>query len=333
MSDAVAELAEELERPLSLIAESDLNDARMVTPTAEGGMGMTAQWADDVHHAVHALLTGERHGYYVDFGSTEQVAHALTSVFVHDGTWSTFRDTVWGAPVPDAVDGHRFVVFASDHDQVGNRALGDRPSASLDPGGLAAAAALVLCSPYTPMLFMGEEWGAGTPWQYFSDHAEPELAESIRAGRTAEFGGHGWTDLYGGPITVPDPQDPATVAASRLDWSERDDPDHARLLRWYRDLIVLRRTEADLVDGDRGRASVRHQDGRWLVLHRGEVRVAVNLSVDPVQVPLDISPDRSIVVLAAWEPVTLTHDGLELPGRCVAVVRPAPAPSRPEEPR
>ena len=125
------------------------------------------------------------------------------------------------------LDGHRFVVFASDHDQVGNRALGDRPSARLDAGGLAIAAALVLCSPYTPMLFMGEEWGAGTPWLYFTDHEEPELAAAVSRGRTEEFAGHGWADLYGGPVDVPDPQDESTVAASRLDWAEpaRPGPD------------------------------------------------------------------------------------------------------------
>ena len=324
LSDAVAALAERVGRPLSLVAESDLNDARMVIPTAEGGLGMTAQWADDVHHAIHARLTGERHGYYVDFGSTDTLAAALRNVFVHDGGFSTFRGRPWGRPVPDDVDGHRFVVFASDHDQVGNRALGDRPSARLDAGGLAVEAALVLCSPYTPMLFMGEEWGATTPWQYFTDHAEPELAESIRRGRTEEFGGHGWAELYGGRVDVPDPQAASTVAASRLDWSEPRRPEHARLLAWYRDLIALRGRDPDLASGDRSAVAVRH-GGSWLAMHRGPVRVVVNLGEGPVLIPLE--PDggshRNIEVLAAWDAVVVRGTDAELPRRSVAVLRTA----------
>src|SRR5665647_643691 len=226
LSDAVAALATEVGRPLSLIAESDLNDSQMVVPTAEGGLGMTAQWADDVHHAVHALITGERHGIYADFGSVETLAKALTKVFVHDGNWSTFRGQDWGRPVPPEVDGHRFVAFASDHDQVGNRALGDRQSARLAPGELAIAAAVILTSPYTPMLFMGEEWGATTPWQFFADHPEPELAEAIRRGRIEEFEGHGGAELYGGQGDLPDPKALSTVTASRLDWSEPRQPEH-----------------------------------------------------------------------------------------------------------
>ncbi len=320
LSDAVAALAQEVGRPLSLVAESDLNDPHMVTPTAGGGLGMTAQWADDVHHAVHAFLTGERHGYYVDFGSPEVLAKALTSVFVHDGWWSTFREQHWGRPVPTEVDGHRFVVFASDHDQVGNRALGDRPSARLDDGGLAMAAALVLCSPFTPMLFMGEEWGARTPWQFFTDHAEPELAEAIRKGRTEEFGGHGWADLYGGHVSVPDPQSPATVAASRLDWAEPTRPAGARLLSWYRELIALRRRVPDLASGDRAATAVDHGDG-WFVLARGSARVVLNLDDQVRRVRVDLG-GHDPGVLAAWAPVTFYGDEVEMPARSVAVLCP-----------
>jgi len=322
LSDAVAALAAEVGRPLSLIAEDDRNDPRTVAPTAEGGLGMTAQWADDVHHAIHALLTGERHGYYVDFGTPEALATALTRVFVHDGGWSTFRGRPWGRPVPDGVDGHRFVVFASDHDQVGNRALGDRPSARLDAGGLAIEAALVLCSPCTPMLFMGEEWGASTPWLFFTDHAEPELAAAVRAGREAEFGGHGWADLYGGRVEVPDPQSPATVAASRLDWAELAAPPHARLLAWYRDLIRLRGRVPDLASGDRSTTRVAWGDG-WLLVRRGATAVAANLADAPRRVPAGPFGTAGPEVLAAWEPVTCHGDDVELPPRSVAVLAPA----------
>ena len=322
LSDAVAALADELGRPLSLIAESDANDPRTVTPTTSGGLGMTAQWADDVHHAIHALLTDERQGYYVDYGSPEVLAKAMTSGFVQDGGWSRFRGRRWGAPPGPDVDGHRFVVFASDHDQVGNRALGDRPSATLDFGALAMSAALVLCSPFTPMLFMGEEWGARTPWQFFTDHAEPELVEAIRRGRSAEFAGHDWERLYGGPVEVPDPQSPGTVAASRLDWREPAQPSHARLLRWYRDLIALRR-RSDLASGDRRSTRLRHAYG-WLVLHRGPVRVVLNLSDTVAMVPLDLDPADvgRVEVLAAWANVAVHGDLVEVPGRAVAVLGP-----------
>lgn len=310
LADDVAALADELGRPLGLIAESDLNDPATVTPTSAGGLGMTAQWADDVHHALHSWVTGERHGYYVDFGAAETLAHALTRVFVHDGGWSTFRGSRWGAPVPPGTDGHRFVVFASDHDQVGNRALGDRPSQTLTGGRLAASAALVLTSPFTPMLFMGEEWGATTPFQYFTDHAEPELAEAIRVGRTTEFAGHGWAELYGGPVDVPDPQSPSTVAASRLDWSEPARGEHARLLAWYRTLIRLRRTVPALADGDLAATSVGvGDDGSWVLVRRGDVSVAASIAPGPVTVPAGPA-----TVLAAWDPVERNPDGWRLPG-------------------
>lgn len=319
LSDAVAAL--DLGRPLSLIAETDLNDPVSITPTDAGGWGMTAQWADDVHHAVHALLTGERQGYYVDFGSPRTLAHAMTRVFVHDGGHSTFRDQDWGAPVPDDVDGHRFVVFGSDHDQVGNRALGDRPAERLDDAALAAEAALILLSPFTPMLFMGEEWGARTPWLFLTDHPEPELAEAVRQGRAAEFGSHGWATMYGrgdDDFTVPDPQATESLDRSRLDWDEPTLPGHGRLLDWYRRLIALRREVGALGDGDRSSTRVTWDESftvpesddhspegararswrSWLVLHRGDARVVINLSDTEQTVPLGRTGEPE--VLASW---------------------------------
>jgi len=320
LSDAVAALERKVRRPLSLIAESDLNDARMVTPTRRGGLGMTAQWDDDVHHALHARLTGERHGYYVSFGDTQTLRRALTEVFVHAGTWSEFRGRVWGAPVPAEVDARRFVVFSANHDQVGNRALGDRPSAVLDDGQQAVSAALVVLGPYTPMLFMGEEWGARTPFQYFTDHAEPELAEAIRRGRAAEFASHGWAEVYGGEVEVPDPQDRGTFLASKLDWAEREQERHGRLHAWYRDVIRLRHREADIASGIRADTVVTAaEDGGWLTMYRGALAVVVTLCDTPREVPL-----RGAVreVLLSWSgEATVRRNVVTLPGHDVLVVR------------
>lgn len=315
LATEVGALSSDLGRPLSLVAESDLNDARMVTPAVDGGLGMTAQWADDVHHAVHALLTGERHGYYVDFGSPQTLRTALTRAFVHAGGFSTFRGRTWGAPVPEDVGGHRFVVCVSNHDQVGNRALGDRPSGRRGPGAvvaglseddLAAAAALVLLGPFTPLIFMGEEWGARTPWMYFTDHPEPDLADAVRAGRRAEFGAHGWEELYGGAVAVPDPQDPATFEASRLDWSERDGPRGARLLRWYRTLIRLREVP-DIASGDRSRTALEWGEDVWLMLRRGDVAVAINRTDEEIPLPPGVATG---VLLAAWGQASAGTTGL-----------------------
>jgi len=268
----VAARAVSLGRPLGLIAESDLNDPRMIEPTATGGMGMTGQWDDDVHHALHALFTGERQGYYGDFGSTSVLARVLTEAFRHAGDYSSFRGKHWGHPIdPARHRGHQFVVALQNHDQIGNRATGDRLTATLSPGRLAAAAALLLTSAYTPMLFMGEEWGATTPWQFFTSYDNPELAEAVRKGRRAEFSGHGWREDQ-----VPDPQDPATRDRSVLNWSEPEMPSHKTLLRWYRDLIGLRRAEPGLFADDLRQVRVEFGE-TWLVVFRTGFTIAVNL--------------------------------------------------------
>jgi len=332
----VERVEQDLGRPLTLVAESDENDPATVLGVEQGGRGMDAQWADDVHHALHALLTGERHGYYVDFGSVAVLRKALTGVFVHDGTFSTFRGRPWGCPVPPGTDGHAFVVSAQNHDQVGNRARGDRPSATLDAGGLAVAAALVLVSPFTPMLFMGEEWGASTPWQFFTDHDDPDLARAVREGRAAEFADHGWSGGTGGDAQpVPDPQDPATRDASVLDWAERHDGGHARLLAWYRDLVALR-ARADVRSGDLSVVRVHGPggaqddatgeedrlgpgDGPAFVVDRRTVAVAVNLGREPRTLALALSGAPRL--LAAWDPATRVRGReVDLPARSVAVV-------------
>lgn len=304
LSAATDALSAELGRPLSLIGESDLCDPRTTTPRESGGIGLHAQWNDDFHHCLHTALTGEAQGYYADFAAAPLagLAKTVTSAFFHDGTYSSFRGRTHGRPVDVTRSAaHRFVGYAQTHDQIGNRALGDRLAASLSPGLLACAAALVLTGPFTPMLFMGEEWGARTPWQFFTDHTDPELAEAVRTGRRREFGAHGWAEE-----DIPDPQDPATRDRSCLDWSEQQREPHARLHAWYRELIALRRSLPDLCDPDL--ATVRtacDDEARWLALRRGDLRIAVNLDEKPATIPLGGGRHRGGGgrVLAAWLPV------------------------------
>ncbi|MFJ8077410.1 malto-oligosyltrehalose trehalohydrolase [Streptomyces sp. NPDC096176] len=285
LAAAVDGLAEDLGRPLFLIAESDTCDPRTTTPRSHGGLGLHAQWNDDFHHALHTALTGESQGYYADFARAPMAALAktLTHAFFHDGTYSAFRGRTHGRTI-DVVNtpAHRFLGYAQTHDQIGNRAMGDRLSATLSPGLLACAAVLVLTGPFTPMLFMGEEWGAGTPWQYFTDHTDPELAEAVRAGRRREFAEHGWSEDQ-----VPDPQDPATRERSCLDRSEREREPHAGLLAWHRELIALRRALPDLSDPDLAAVKVAFDEqARWLAFRRGDLRVAVNFAKEPAEIPL-----------------------------------------------
>ena len=312
LSDAVAALSIELGRPLSLVAEADLNDVGVITPTSEEppakvpSLGMTAQWADDVHHALHVRLTGEDQGYYGDFAEVGAWAKAYGRAFLHNGTWSTFRERNWGAPVPEDTDPRRFVVFGSDHDQVGNRAVGDRPSVILDDAALAATAALVLLSPYTPMLFMGEEWGTRTPFQFFTDHEEDDLARSVSEGRVREFAGFGWD-----ADEIPDPQAAATVEASRLRWSELDEAEHARMLAWYQALTTLRRN----LDWSQRTAwpQVDEIDDVLMVTY-DDIVVAANLSGQERPAP------ALTTVLLSWDPFDAAAPSLS-PGQTLIARR------------
>jgi maltooligosyltrehalose trehalohydrolase len=313
LATEVESLSTHLGRPLSLIAESDLNDPKLITCREAGGYGLQAQWDDDVHHALHALLTGERQGYYGDFGSLECLETVLEGAFFHAGTWSSFRRRVHGRPVDrHTMPGHRFVAYLQDHDQIGNRALGDRLSAMISPGLLKVGATLLFTAPFTPMLFMGEEWAAGTPWQFFTSHPEPELAAAVRTGRRREFGSHGWAEA-----DVPDPQDPATFERSKLDWSELGKPGHAEILQMYKRLIALRRSRAELSDPRLDQVEVWHGD-QYLVMRRGHCAVAANLAPIPQTVSLRAAPSK---VLLATEPgVVLQRDRVDLPAESAVVV-------------
>jgi len=319
LSSRVDALSAEQGRPLTLIAESDLNDPTLILPRDTGGHGLTAQWSDDWHHAIHVALTGETEGYYADFAAADAVAKVSQGGFFHDGTFSSFRGRAHGMPVPSSVPAWRLVTFAQDHDQVGNRAAGDRLSASLSPDRLAVAAVLTLTAPGTPMLFMGEEWGASTPWQFFTSHPEPELARATAEGRISEFARMGWD-----PAQVPDPQDPATFERSHLDWSEIGTPPHDRVLDLYRRLAALRRELPDLTDPDLSRTHVvvsdrdAAPDARAYRLDRGEVAVLVNLTADEVE--FDLPPDARVLLETA--PARISARSIALASDSAVIVGP-----------
>lgn len=285
--EELAELADvistESGRPVTLIAESDLNDPRLLYPRDMNGQGLRAQWSDDFHHAVHVNVSGETAGYYADFNSVGALAKVLQQGFFHTGSYSSFRGRHHGRDInPEVVHPSALVVCSQNHDQIGNRASGDRLSQTLGYGQLAVAAVATLTSPFTPMLFMGEEYGASTPWQFFTSHPEPELAEATATGRIKEFERMGWD-----PDLVPHPQDPATFLRSKLDWSEASEGDHARLLDLYRRLILLRRTTPELSQAGFADTAVDFdEESKWLVLHRGGVDVALNFSPHPARVPI-----------------------------------------------
>jgi maltooligosyltrehalose trehalohydrolase len=285
--------------PPVLTAESDLNDPRTVTPVAEGGWGFDAQWADDFHHALHALTTGESDGYYGDFGGVEPLAEASARPFVYDGRWSAHRRRRHGAPA-DGIPAGRFVVSSQNHDQVGNRALGDRPPA----GTLPLRAMWTVLSPYVPMLFMGEEHGERRPFMFFTDHIDAFIANATREGRRREFAAFtGFAEHQ-----IPDPQDPETARRSVID-PEGGDP---ALRELYRRLLALRRE----LPGDAPRARA-DADAGWIGVARGAVEMVGNFGRDEVEVQVE----GADVVLATHDGVGLRDGVLRLPPLAGAVVR------------
>jgi maltooligosyltrehalose trehalohydrolase len=314
LSRDVEALSSQVGKHFVLIAESDLNDPRIVTSREAGGYGIDAQWCDEFHHALHSVLTGEQKGYYEDFGSFEQLAKAMSNGFVYDGGYSKHRDRYFGRS-PATLSGHHFVVFTQNHDQVGNRAQGERLSQLVNLGRQKIAAALMLTSPFIPMLFMGEEYSASTPFQYFSQHEEEELGRLVSEGRKNEFKAFGWK-----PEEVPDPQEEATFRRSKLNWSEVRKGDHAVLLQWYKDLIALRKSTSSLTDGRRDRVNVRcDPEAHWLTVQRGEVEVVCNLANDRQAIPTCTPAESVFCSEQGWQ----ARPGLlELPGDSVAVIYP-----------
>jgi maltooligosyltrehalose trehalohydrolase len=311
----VTALEAQIGRHLLLIAESDLNDPRLVRPQEIGGYGIQAQWSDDFHHALHVVLTGERDGYYSDFGALADLAKALRQAFVYDGRYSLFRRRPHGRP-PYGISGHSFLGYLQNHDQIGNRALGERSSQLLNVGRLKIGAALVLTAPFVPMLFQGEEWGATAPFLYFTNHEDSELGRRVSEGRRREFTAFGWD-----PAEVPDPQAQETFHYSKLDWSEPDKQRHADLLKWHRWLIQLRRQVADLSDGCLEGVEVNFDEtAKWCVVKRGAVVVVCNLNSIAQNISAQLGPGSEIL-LASDDLVRVTPDGvIQLPADSVAIV-------------
>jgi maltooligosyltrehalose trehalohydrolase len=240
-----------------VIAESDANDPRLLRSPERDGLGMDAVWNDDFHHAVHAALTGERAGYYADYGTTAALAKSFDDVFVFDGAYSAHRERRHGAAATGLAR-DRFVVFVQNHDQIGNRAQGERLEALLPPAACRLATSLLLLSPGLPLLFMGEEYGEPAPFLYFVDHEDAALREAVRVGRRREFAAFGFAD------EVPDPAEIETFVRSRLDASLVREPTHASRRQLYKRLLALRRAEPAL-RADTMRPRTRHDESaRWL---------------------------------------------------------------------
>ena len=314
LSFEVETLAATLGRRLVLIAESDLNDPRIVRPREAGGYGMDAQWSDDFHHALFTVLHVEEgaRGYYDDFGTMEKLAKSLTDVFVYDGAYSGYRRRSHGRPV-SGLSAHHFLGYMQNHDQVGNRATGERIEHLVGLDRAKAAIGLVLTSPFIPMLFQGEEFAASAPFLYFADHEDPEMARLVSQGRKREFAAFGFAER-----DVPDPEVRETFEGSRLNWEEVEQGSHKEMLEWVRSLIHLRRTTPALNDGEMSHTEVRwNEEGQWLVMDRGCVRVVLNVGKRVAEFE-DAGGYR--IRLASREGVSLASARLNVPADTIVIL-------------
>jgi maltooligosyltrehalose trehalohydrolase len=273
MSVKIEGLETELEKQCVLIAESDLNDPRFIRSRDAYGCGLDAQWNDDFHHALHTVLSGEKNGYYNDFGTLDHFVKAYTSAYVYDGQYSRYRYRKHGRAITHLA-GDKFVVCNQNHDQVGNRAQGERFSFLINNEKVKIASALLMMSPFVPMLFQGEEWGASTPFLYFTDHQDEELGKAVLEGRRKEFSSFGWK-----AEDIPDPQNEKTFLSSKLKWEEIKKEPHNKLLDWYKSLITLRKTYPGLSCDRLDRASIDYDtDEIWMTIQRNDISIFCNMS-------------------------------------------------------
>lgn len=281
----VDQLIAESGRPHYLIVEMDLNDNRFINPLDEQGYGMDAQWVDEFHHALRVTATGEKSGYYSDFKGISHLAKAYRDAYVYDGQYSPHRNKLFGRKAENN-PGRQFVVFTQNHDQVGNRMLGERLGHLVSPGMQKLVAGAVLVSPYLPMLFMGEEWSTPNPFQYFVSHTDPELAERVRQGRKAEFA---YFHIEG---DTPDPTSEETFLRSKLQWEQLNQEPHQSMFRYYQALIELRKTHPVLRHLNRQNLEVEADEaGQTLVLHRWHhnqhILALMNFSAKPQPVTIN----------------------------------------------
>jgi maltooligosyltrehalose trehalohydrolase len=275
---------------------------------------MDAQWSDDFHHALFSVLNvgGNENGYYVDFGSLEDLAKSLTKVFVYDGAYSHYRNRNHGRPV-DPLSAHRFLGYIQNHDQVGNRAIGDRLERIVGVDRAKVAAGIVLTAPFIPMIFQGEEFADSTPFQYFADHEDPEMAMAVKTGRKAEFAAFGWN-----PDDIPDPEKRETFERSKLKWDEVHQGQHEKMLDWYRKLIHLRRNSPSLNNGDLRSVTVEFDEKkRWLTMERGLLKIFSNLGDAPAEFD---RPEPYSLLLASREDVIAALTKIVLPSNTMAIL-------------
>jgi len=261
LAEKVEEFSKTTRKTCYLIAESDLNDSKVTRPREFGGYGIDAQWCDDFHHALHTILTEEKQGYYSDFGEVKHLVKAMREGFVYSGEYSQFRQKNHGNSSKD-VPATQFVTFSQNHDQIGNRVLGERLSVLVSFESLKLAAGAVILSPYVPLLFMGEEYGEDAPFLYFVSHSDPALIEAVRQGRKAEFRNFSWKE------EPPDPQSVETFLKSKMDWEKRNKDRHKVLMDFYKHLLSLRKTIPALSSLDKKNLTVNGLEGEKIIFMR-----------------------------------------------------------------
>jgi maltooligosyltrehalose trehalohydrolase len=315
LSAEVEQLGATLGKKLTLIAESDLNDPRVVRSLEAGGFGMDAQWSDDFHHSLFTMIYNKEpgRGYYDDFGTMDDLVKSIKHVFVYDGKYSGYRQYTHGRPV-EGLSAHHFLGYIQNHDQVGNRALGERLEHLVGLDAAKVALGLVLTAPFVPMLFMGEEFAASSPFLYFADHDDEEMAKLVSEGRKNDFA------LFGfGEADIPNPEAPETFQRSKLIWSEVQQGKHAEMLAWTKEIIHLRRTTIALNDGDLGHIKVEsNADERWLTMKRSSSRVFVNLGEGPVNFAINTG---ECLCLASRAELKIEANAISLPPMTIAVVQ------------
>ena len=308
LAEAAREEAALLDRPLHIAAESHDNDRKIVLAASEGGLGLDAVWSDDFHHALHSRLTGEKGGYYIDFAGGRGLARALVEGFAFQGETSEYFGRPRGTPSAD-LGGERFVIALQNHDQVGNRAHGDRLSTIVPFAAVKVAAALLFAAPAVPLLFMGEEYGETSPFQYFTSHLDPALVEAVRKGRAAEFSSFGWEG------SVPDPSEPATFLRSRLNHPLAGAPRHRELREYYRRWLTLRREHPALgaVGKERARAELDPTGSVLTLIRQGPDAAGIRLVANLTATPQAIAPAADWRVLIDSEDTRFAGGGTTRP--------------------